>query len=165
MKNTTIFVAVSTCSLICAEAHDWTAARPDGHGPIGVMGDHVHGKGEWMASYRYMFMDMDGMMNGTSSVSSADVFAANYTVTPEKMTMQMHMLGMMYAVNDDITLMGMLPYSVNEMDHRIFPGAVPLIALNDGSDTFTTKTSGVGDVKLGAMYQFSINRNAGCTRA
>ncbi|NBD18196.1 MAG: hypothetical protein GVY04_19270 [Cyanobacteria bacterium] len=36
----------------------WTSGRPDGHAPIGVMGDHVHGQGEWMLSYRYMFILM-----------------------------------------------------------------------------------------------------------
>ena len=38
----------------------WTAARPDGHAPISVMGDHMHAMGEWMVSYRYMTMDMEG---------------------------------------------------------------------------------------------------------
>ena len=35
----------------------WSAGRPDGHAPIPVMGDHMHGKGEWMFSYRYMYMN------------------------------------------------------------------------------------------------------------
>ncbi len=39
--------------------------RADGHAPIGVMGDHMHHKGEWMLSYRYMHMDMEGNRIGT----------------------------------------------------------------------------------------------------
>ena len=35
-----------------------------GHGPIGVMGEHVHGKGEFMVSYRFMRMDMAGSRIG-----------------------------------------------------------------------------------------------------
>ena len=34
--------------------------RADSHAPIGVMGEHMHKKGEWMLSYRYMYMDMEG---------------------------------------------------------------------------------------------------------
>ncbi len=70
------------------------------------MGDHVHGKGEWMLSYRYMFMDMDGMYKGSNSISSAGVFGNGYNVTPTRMTMEMQMLGAMYAPNDRITLSG-----------------------------------------------------------
>lgn len=106
-----------------------------------------------MFSYRYMFMDMDGMKNGTSSVSPNQVFAANFTVTPTRMTMDMHMLGLMYAPSDHITLMAMLPYLTYEMDHRIFPGAGPLIAFNGGSQSFTTKSNGFGDLKLSSLVR------------
>ena len=33
------------------------------------MGEHMHKKGEWMLSYRYMHMDMDGSRIGTKKVS------------------------------------------------------------------------------------------------
>ena len=36
----------------------YSAERPDGHGPIGTMGNHTHNSGEWMFSYRYMNMFM-----------------------------------------------------------------------------------------------------------
>ena len=98
-------------------------SRPDAHAPISIMGDHTHRKGEWMLSYRFMYMDMEGMRSGDSRVSASKVFANNYTVTPERMTMEMHMFGVMYAPSDRITLMLMAPYKRIEMDHRIFPGA------------------------------------------
>jgi hypothetical protein len=34
--------------------------RADGHAPIGVMGNHRHKSGEFMVSYRFMYMDMEG---------------------------------------------------------------------------------------------------------
>ena len=43
--------------------------RADSHAPIGVMGDHLHGAGEFMISYRYMHMDMAGSRIGTRRVS------------------------------------------------------------------------------------------------
>ena len=136
-----------------ASAYKYTGARPDGHAPIMVMADHTHGQGDIMTSYRYMFMEMDGLRSGTDRVDPSDVFAANYTVSPTDMTMEMHMLGMMYAPTDKVTLMGMTSLNEKEMAHTIFPMAAPLIALNDGNTEFTTRSSGLGDVKLTALVQ------------
>ncbi len=41
--------------------------RSDSHAPISIMGDHMHKKDEFMVSYRYMFMGMDGYQSGSSS--------------------------------------------------------------------------------------------------
>lgn len=146
----TLFVSFFSFSGLTA--HEFQSARPDSHAPIGVMGDHIHAKGDFMASYRYMFMDMDGMRHNTEGVSQAEVFAANYTVSPTEMTMDMHMLGIMYAPTDSITLMGMTSYHEKEMSHTIFPMAAPLIALNGGQSTFTTQSRGLGDMKLAALF-------------
>ena len=122
-------------------AHPWTASRPDGHAPIGVMGDHVHAAGEWMVSLRVMSMHMEGMRDGTSDLSSAEVFAEGFAVTPTEMDTQMVMLGGMYAVSDDLTLMLMAPYLQKTMDHRTGMGA-----------TFETEAEGFGDLRLGGLY-------------
>jgi len=117
--------------------HDHT--RPDSHAPIGVMGDHLMRKGEIMLSYRYMNMDMDGNRTGTDRV---DVPLTDYMVSPTSMTMDMHMLGAMYAPSDRLTLAVMLPFTSISMDH---------IRNMDGL-AFTTESSGIGDVKLAALY-------------
>ena len=96
------------------------AAGPDGHAPIGVMGDHMHKAGEWMLSYRFMRMNMEGNRIGNNSVSPEDIvttvpnrFFGNpnqpptLRVVPTQMTMNMHMFGVMYAPSDVITLMAM----------------------------------------------------------
>ncbi len=119
----------------------WTSGRPDGHAPIQVMGDHTHTKGEFMFSYRFMYMNMDGNGDGTEELSNQEVFARGYMVTPTSMPMQMHMLGGMYAVSNDLTLMLMLPYRSASMDHQMMNG-----------NTFTTESSGLGDIALTAMY-------------
>lgn len=113
--------------------------RPDSHAPIGVMADHVHQEGEWMFSYRYMHMAMEGNRDGSNRVSTADVLA-NYMVAPLSMDMQMHMFGAMYAPSDKVTLMVMLPYLETSMDH-----------ITRTNVMFTTETEGVGDVKLAAL--------------
>ena len=160
MKHTfsTLLILSSFTSAI--NAHDtYSTARPDGHAPISVMGDHVHKTGEWMVSYRYMQMSMDDMLSGEENISSTEVLMSGYTVTPESMHMGMHMLNTMYALNDSWTFMVMANYMDIEMDHRINPMALPLVAVNGGSDTFTTESSGIGDTKLSALYQFYADDN------
>jgi hypothetical protein len=153
MKLFNLVCATAFPVVAVAQSEHCPVARPDAHAPISIMADHPHNAGEVMLSYRYMFMDMGEMYNGSDSISSAGVFAENYIVTPESMSMQMQMLGAMYGLNDRVTLSAMLPYSIMEMDHRIAPGAAPLIGLNGGKNTFTTDSDGVGDLKLGSLFR------------
>jgi hypothetical protein len=113
--------------------------RPDAHAPIGVMADHTHAKGEVMLSYRYMRMGMDNLMNNDSGVSRSSVLQG-FMVTPTSMDMQMHMFGAMYAPIDRVTLMVMIPYLKQDMDHRTRMGT-----------TFSTHSEGIGDVSVSAM--------------
>lgn len=118
----------------------YSAERPDGHGPIGTMGNHTHNKGEFMFSYRYMNMFMNGSRIGTSGLSNAQVLSPtgyNFLVTPQKMTMEMHMFSGMYGVNDTLTLMVMLPYIHNSMD----------LATRSGT-LFSTDSTGIGDIQV-----------------
>jgi hypothetical protein len=113
-----------------------------GQAPIGVMGGHTHQQGKWMVAYQYMYMDMDGNRDGTDREDSADVLK-DFMVSPLNMTMQMHMLGIMYAPTNKLTLMAMFPYIHKEMNHRTRMGA-----------EFTTRTEGIGDIKASALYTF-----------
>ena len=80
----------------------WDASRPDSHAPISVMGEHTHEAGEWMLSYRFMRMEMDGNRSGTDSLPTEDVLA-QFPVSPLNMTMDMHMFGAMFAPSDKLT--------------------------------------------------------------
>jgi hypothetical protein len=121
------------------------------------MGDHTHAKNGWMLSYRYMNMQMDGMRSGTERVSSSDVFDANYAVAPESMSMEMHMLGAMYPPTDKLTLMVMANYIETEMNHLVNPAVAGMI--NGGESGFTTESSGLGDLKISALYRFYLEGN------
>ena len=124
-------------------AHDgnWTATRPDGHAPVSVMGDHMHKMGEWMVSYRYMTMDMEGLLKGSNSVAPTMATTGFMTnMLPKTMTMDMHMFGAMHAISDKWTLMGMVNYLDNEM------------TMQSGT---AMETSGLGDLKLGGLYDLA----------
>jgi hypothetical protein len=125
------------------EAHQWA--------PIGVMGSHVHGEGEWMFSYRYMYMDMEGLRKGTDRVSQSDaqgsMMNGKYPMVPRRMTMKMHMLGAMYGATDDLTLTMMVPWLEKDMDSSSrMNGTGP-------ENKFTTRADGFGDLKIGGLYR------------
>jgi hypothetical protein len=102
-------ISISLFSLSSAHEGPWTAARPDGHAPISVMGDHMHKMGEWMLSYRYMNMEMDGLLAGSKNISANDAnstFGFPLGMLPKDMKMDMHMFGTMYAISNKWTLNG-----------------------------------------------------------
>lgn len=133
------------------ETNPWKSGRPDGHAPISVMGDHYHNKGDIMFSYRYMYMNMSDLLQRTSAVNNSYAHDAGYMVTPLKMPMQMHMLGVMYAVSNKVTLSAMMNYITNNMDLQMrMPSGM--------TSKFSTKSNGLGDLKLGLLYKF-INKN------
>ena len=146
MKLFTAITLISTLIFSSLSAHEgpWTAARPDGHAPISVMGDHMHEMGEWMVSYRYMSMDMDGLLKGSNSVTASSQLTGMSTMVPNKMTMDMHMFGTMYAISDKWTLMAMLNYLDNDME-MIMP-------MNMSMDM---GSSGIGDLKIAGLYDLA----------
>ena len=118
-----------------------------GHGPHGTHIHHQHGKGGFMFEYRFMRMEMDGLLIGTESVEPNDPRVLNtgmsgpYMMAPTKMTMDMHMLMGMYGFTERLTGMLMLNYLSNDMD-----------MVNRAGVESSMDTSGVGDTRLSAMY-------------
>jgi hypothetical protein len=106
-----IFIPLTT---FAQDKQDWSAARPDGHAPISVMGDHMHNKGEIMFSYKNMPMWMKGSLQGSDALAD-NVILQNYMAAPQDMQMKMHMLGSMYAPSNRVTLMVMVNYISNTM--------------------------------------------------
>lgn len=139
-KSAAFAAALVSASVVCAH-EDAPAPRADSHAPIGVMADHMHKEGEWMFSYRYMHMAMEGNRDGDRRLTPAETRAAGpFMVAPLSMDMEMHMLGAMYAPSDNVTFMVMVPYIELTMDHETGMGG-----------RFTTETSGIGDVRLAAL--------------
>lgn len=126
---------------------------PSSHAPIGVMGDHMHKAGEWMVSFRAMSMTMEGLQDGRDKLSSSQVTGSMMTpgramVAPTRMSMDMQMLGVMYAPSDSLTLMAMTSYASYEMDHVTRMGM-----------SFTTETAGLGDTRLAGLFNVYHSEN------
>ena len=139
-----------------------TAARADSHGPIGVMGDHMHEDGEWMIGYRFSAMSMSGnQLNGNSV--SPDWIASNVPnrffgapmqpptlrIVPTDMRMQMHMAGIMYGVTDWATITFGGSYIEKEMDAITYQGMAGTTRLG----TNTMRTSGWGDARIMSSFR------------
>lgn len=138
---------LQTCGGCCCEA-DQT--------PAGIMISHVHEKGEFMLSYRFMPMGMSGMQDGTSSVSD-DVVFQKYLMSSSTMRMDMHMLMGMYGITSQLTAMAMVHYNVNSMAMTMMPGTEHTHVMNgvvmeDEQVDMTMRTSGFGDTKLYLLY-------------
>ena len=145
--------------------HDSTAGQHVHHG---------HGKGGFMFEYQFMRMEMDGLLDGTDSVSTRDISGANmvmppgtppmkkagkdYMMSPTSMTMDMHMFMGMYGFTDTFTLMGMVHYLSNDMDmvmHMYTPvGGMPPDTYA-GDMTGSMDTSGIGDIRFDGMFKLT----------
>ena len=106
----------------------------------------MHAMGEWMVSYRYMTMDMEGLLKGSDDVTAASQLGMSpkFMMVPTEMTMDMHMFGAMHAISDQWTLMCMLNYLDNEMT-----------MINRMDVTSKMETSGISDLKLAGLYDLA----------
>jgi hypothetical protein len=131
--------------------------------PAGVMISHVHSKNEWMVSYRFMTMGMDGLLSGTKSIPTNDVFT-NYIMSPTSMKMDMHMLMAMYGITDRLTAMVMLNYNMSSMGMEMFTtdghnhaGMEGMTATSMSNHTMNS--NGFSDTKLQFLYGLKKHKN------
>ena len=136
--------------------HPQRKTLADKHGPAGIMGDHLHEQGEWMVEFRYMNMYMEDNRAGETTLSDDAAITRGATTTPvtnrgatpTDMTMEMHMLHIMYGLSDDVTLYSMLMMPSLTMDHL----RGPMNPAGPGT-SFTTHNSGLGDTSIGALLR------------
>ena len=132
----------------------------DNHGPISIMGDHMHKKGEMMMSYRFVNMKMNDVLNGTKNLSESQVMSSpngasdnsgTYMNSPISMKMDMHMFGIMYAPIDNLTLMLMSGFMEKEMRQKRMAMA--------GGANFDVNSSGIGDTRISGMINLHKDQN------
>lgn len=105
--------------------------------PFGIMIGRAE---QWMVGYQYMADRLNGLLDGTASVSEGDVLT-RYATSPTAMTMQTHMAMIMYAPADRFTVMAMLPYTVMSMGE-----------LHRDRTRSTERSKGLGDLELRGLY-------------
>jgi hypothetical protein len=144
------------------------------HAPAGVMFDHMLPKaGDFMVGYRYMWNSQSGnMLNGTNAVSDLGVVnkgciepgTLGCFLTPDTMSMSMHMLDLMYAPTDWLTLMLMPQFVDMQMGMRALDGAQETSVIPANVNKHVThhkqnphETGGIGDLGMYAMFKLFDN--------
>jgi hypothetical protein len=148
-------------------AHDHTGhGAHRGHAgtdaPAGVMNAHMLGRaGEFMATYTYQYARHAGeMITGSRRASDARVLAScgalGCPVRPVEMTMHMHMLHLMYAPTDDVTLM-VMPHlmSMTMRNTALEGGRYTALGnhVHDGMDLSSHNSGGFGDTTAAVMFR------------
>lgn len=167
-ENGGTIVSFEQAMLQATEDAGGTQGKPhDHHGDMGpgsqmtfnpAFGDdiyHTHPKGMWMTNYRFMHTSMSGLLDGTTSVPVNKVIPMmgtqyGYMMATTDMTMDMHMVMVMYGLTDRLTLMGMANYQSMTMN----------MLMNMGMGKGNTQeppmtTSGFGDTELRGIYQIT----------
>ncbi len=176
--------AATTAVLVCtatrpANADSGTQPIPDGHAPAGVMVDHMHKAGEVMVGYRYSYSRNDGdFLNGTSSKNDQairhngclfpgqdpkDHATHNHCdMKPSDMSMHMHMLDIMYAPTDWMTLMVMPQWMSMDMSMSPVAGGGEHGGDHGGghhggghTGSHAHGTDGIGDTTFGTLIKLS----------
>lgn len=150
--------------------HNASAAHAAHTAPAGLA--FTHGglsPGSFMSGYRVMHMRQHGkLLHGSNSTGDAAVVAsacrpaARCSLAPERMSMTMHMLDLMYAINARTTLMLMPQYVTMDMSLRALAGAPPPTSPVHQNHTSDQVSGALGDTiaasvfSLGASVQASI---------
>lgn len=140
------FITIIAVSAVHADEMHHQHSTPDSHAPLGVPANHMHKQGEIMLNYSYKNMSMLGLLDGDSDVTPAEVVAAagayGYMMTPTSMQMDMHMVGAMYGLTDDVTLMAMGQYMEKDME-----------MVNRAGVTSKMDSQGWGDTAISALVR------------
>ena len=146
-------MAALTVALLCSasaiaedEAHpdtSMTRLRPDAQAPLGVRAGHTQSKGEWMLSYRYERVWLDGNRDGSRRRTTEDVRREGFEIVPTEMSVEVHELGLLYAPVDRLTLAVHVPIIRKDMRNKGLDGSA-----------FWTHADGIGDVEVTALVPF-----------
>lgn len=113
------------------------------HPPAGVSAAHTIHAGHIALGYAYQNTRYDQLRNRRERISAPELIATTgYTSAPSRAEMERHDIALMYAPLERVTLMATLPILVKEMRNQTATGV------------FTTRASGVGDLKLTAIARF-----------
>ncbi|WP_073273656.1 transporter family protein [Microbulbifer donghaiensis] len=166
-KKTLLATSVALVTPLALAHDDTPDYLPDSHAPAGVMADHLHAKGEWMFGYRAMREEYADVYRGSDEVGAMELGMAGYSMMPTSMTMEMHMLDIMYAVSDDLTLMLMPQYMTMDMsmamiggghDHMGGMATMDGMSGTDGGAVMgghSHDVAGVGDTIIGGLFRIA----------
>ncbi|MDX2191012.1 MAG: transporter [Bacteroidota bacterium] len=126
--------------------------------PTGVMISHSHLKKEWMMSYRYSTMNMEGNYQSGVKISENEI-NSNYLMNSKSMQMDMHMIMAMYGISNKFTIMGMLHYMKNMMQMDMSSSHDMSMHMGENKHAHHMTTQGMGDSKIYILYNIFENHH------
>jgi hypothetical protein len=175
LVNAALKVDLATLSISNSNHSEHSHHAHHHHGagaPAGIMFDHVlPNAGDVMVGYRYMYANQAGAtQNGLNTVSDSAIVnqacgSQQCFVTPNEMSMNMHMLDLMFAPTDWLTLMLMPQFMDMHMTMRPLNGApeTPSMTTALGAAILHAghehTTGGVGDTGMYAIFNVFKSTN------
>lgn len=158
VANAALSIDFDALAAPVASAAHHHAAHPAA--PAGVMFDHALPRaGEWMVAYRFARRSQGGaVQNGGHDVDLATVRSEGCegrvcAVTPRSMGMNMHMLDVMFALTERLTVMLTPQWMDMDMTMTANPDITLVGPHGAHSGAHRHETGGVGDTGLYALYR------------
>lgn len=146
---------ITICTVLSFSPNTFADSRADNHAPAGVMYEHLHKKGEWMAGYNVQRLQQNGGYYSGAHQATANEMGP-YGMLSNKHEMYMHMLHLMYAPTDNLTLMLMPMYMSMDMTMGGNPQQSDSGDADDHGSHGSSPAHGVkgwGDTILSASYR------------
>ncbi len=126
--------------------------RPDFVFPAGVKGGKNMMSKKIMFGYKFGAMEMKSLKNGTNSINHSSIQSLGYSITPLKMSADMHMFSIAYAVNEKFSVMSMLPYIEKKMEMKMLTGGM-------AGNIHSVNSRGIGDLSIAGLFRLSNKSN------
>ena len=126
--------------------------RPDFVFPAGVKGGKNMMSKKIMFGYKFGAMEMKSLKNGTNSINHSSIQSLGYSITPIKMSADMHMFSIAYAVNEKFSVMSMLPYIEKKMEMKMLTGGM-------AGNIHSVNSRGIGDLSIAGLFRLSNKSN------
>lgn len=108
--------------------------------------DNTFYKGAWSVGYRYLYMNMEGYLDGQKSVSTAEILKT-FAIAQPRMSQEMHLIEASYAPTDRLSVLLGIPYIMQTTEHQRRPGANPFVG-----EEFDVTTDGLSDISAKLAY-------------
>ncbi|UXI69695.1 hypothetical protein [Tahibacter amnicola] len=145
-------VAAAAAAPGIVAAHSLAASD---HAPAGVMFEHAHAAGGWMAGVRYLDETYSGVRSGSRPISDAALVELGYHSRAGHMDMRMAMFELMYAPTDRLTLMLMPQYMWMDMGMVALAshGGEPGGGHGHGDGAHRDHVAGWGDTQMSGIWR------------
>ena len=115
--------------------------RPDARAPAGVLFGQLLPAGSFRVGYNFASHELDGLLTGGTATLVEEVLDV-FPIAPATLQRQFHLASFGYGVNENLSVMALVPFGTARMGHLTRTG-----------EAFYTESSGIGDLQLLGLYR------------